>query len=127
MKKIAIYPGRFQPFGLHHKKVFESLQSEFGEGNVYIVTSNKTDNDKSPFSFAEKVKIMTATGIPQNQIKEVKSPYAPQELFDELGDKQIAAVFVYGAKDAGRLQYTKKDGSQGYYKPYDEGETNLET
>ena len=127
MKKIAIYPGRFQPFGLHHKKVFESLQSEFGEGNVYIVTSNKTDNDKSPFNFAEKAKIMTATGIPQNQIKEVRSPYAPQELFDELGDKQIVAVFVYGAKDAGRLQYTKKDGSQGYYKPYDEGETNLET
>jgi hypothetical protein len=126
MKKIAIYPGRFQPFGLHHKKVFESLQSEFGEGNVYIVTSNKTDSDKSPFTFTEKERIMVATGIPQSQIKEVRSPYAPQELFDELGDEQIAAVFVYGAKDAGRLQYTKKDGSQGYYKPYDEGETNLE-
>ena len=126
MKKIAIYPGRFQPFGLHHKKVFESLQSEFGEGNVYIVTSNKTDSDKSPFTFAEKESIMVATGIPQSQIKEVRSPYAPQELFDELGDEQIAAIFVYGAKDAGRLQYTKKDGSQGYYKPYDEGETNLE-
>ena len=84
MKKIAIYPGRFQPFGLHHQKVFESLQSEFGEVNVYIVTSNKTDSDKSPFTFTEKESIMTATGIPQNQIKEVKSPYAPQELFDEL-------------------------------------------
>jgi hypothetical protein len=127
MRIIAIYPGRFQPFGLHHKKVFESLQSEFGEGNVYIVTSNKTDSDKSPFNFTEKERIMVAMGIPQNQIKETRSPYAPQELFDELGDEQIAAVFVYGAKDAGRIQYTKKDGSQGYYKAYDREETNLET
>ena len=126
MRIIAIYPGRFQPFGLHHKKVFESLQSEFGEGNVYIVTSNKTDNDKSPFNFTEKERIMVAMGIPQNQIKETRSPYAPQELFDEIGEEQLAAIFVYGEKDAGRIQYTKKDGSQGYYKAYDREETNLE-
>ena len=35
---IAVYPGRFQPFGPHHKKVFQALQKKFGE--VYITTSN---------------------------------------------------------------------------------------
>ena len=28
-KVIAVYPGRFQPFGPHHKKVFQSLQKKF--------------------------------------------------------------------------------------------------
>ena len=41
-KTVAIYPGRFQPFGPHHKKVFHHLQKKFGE--VYIATSNKTNS-----------------------------------------------------------------------------------
>ena len=33
---IAVYPGRFQPFGPHHKKVYDNLKKKFGE--VYITT-----------------------------------------------------------------------------------------
>jgi hypothetical protein len=36
-----------------------------------------------------------------------------------------AAIFVYGAKDAGRLPYTKVDGSPGYFQKYEENEDNL--
>ena len=39
-KLVAVYPGRFQPFGPHHKASYEFLKRRFDE--VYIVTSNKT-------------------------------------------------------------------------------------
>jgi hypothetical protein len=39
---IALYPGRFQPFGKHHAASFKWLESEFGGANCYIVTTNIT-------------------------------------------------------------------------------------
>ena len=35
-KVIAVYPGRFQPFGPHHKKVFQSLQKIKVKGCFFI-------------------------------------------------------------------------------------------
>ena len=51
---IAIYPGRFQPFGRHHAEAFRWLQSQFGAQNTFIATSDKIEKPKSPFSFADK-------------------------------------------------------------------------
>ena len=51
-KTIAIYPGRFQPFGPHHKKVFTYLQNKFGD--VYIATSNKSDSNRHPLNFKQR-------------------------------------------------------------------------
>jgi len=65
-KTIAIYPGRFQPFGPHHKKVYFHLEKKFGQ--VYIATSNKTNNTNSPLSFKEKKAHMIKMGIPSNRI-----------------------------------------------------------
>ena len=46
-KVIAIYPGRFQPFGpTSTKKVFDALQSKFGE--VYITTSDIKQPPRHP-------------------------------------------------------------------------------
>ena len=38
---VVLYPGRFQPFHLGHREVFQSLQRDFGRDHVYIATSNK--------------------------------------------------------------------------------------
>jgi hypothetical protein len=53
MKTIAIFPGRFQPFGRHHAEAYEWLSEMFGEKNTYIATSNILD-ENSPFNFLEK-------------------------------------------------------------------------
>ena len=37
-KVVGIFGGRFQPFGPHHKKVYEWLKSQFDD--AYITTSN---------------------------------------------------------------------------------------
>ena len=53
---VAIYPGRFQPMGAHHAKTFKWLQSKFKD--AYVGTSGKVQLPKSPFSFAEKKKLL---------------------------------------------------------------------
>jgi hypothetical protein len=43
MKTIAIYPGRFQPFGKHHAATFMWVQNKFGAPNSFIATSDIVD------------------------------------------------------------------------------------
>ena len=55
---VAIYPGRYAPMGAHHYAAYQNLVSKFGASNVYIATSGVT-GPKSPFTFAEKKKIIS--------------------------------------------------------------------
>ena len=57
MRIIAIYPGRFQPFGKNHKSAYDELSKIFGVENTFIATSDKT-GENSPFNFNEKKKII---------------------------------------------------------------------
>ena len=128
-KIIAIYPGRFQPFGKHHAASFMWLQNKFGEENTYIVTSNKTDKD-SPFNFAEKKAIIELYGINPNNIIEVKNPYKPVELYGQFDGNTTDAVIMVGDKDmAGDPRFKigpKKDGSPSFFQDYKSNETNMQ-
>jgi len=103
---IAIYPGRFQPMGRHHKDVYDWLAKQFGEKNTYVVTSDKTDPQRSPFNFQEKKKIINKHGI-KNVVK-VVSPYNPQELLKKFDPQKTVIVYMIGKKDAGRLSGYKR-------------------
>jgi len=103
---IAIYPGRFQPMGRHHKDVYDWLAKQFGEKNTYVVTSDKTDPQRSPFNFQEKKKIINKHGI-KNVVK-VVSPYNPQELLKKFDPRKTVIVYMVGEKDAGRLSGYKR-------------------
>jgi cytidyltransferase-like protein len=116
---VVLYPGRFQPFHLGHREVFESLQSKFGRDNVYIATSNKVEQPKSPFNFSDKTVLMNAAGVPSDRIIEVTNPYKlPEPQFNPANTIFIAAV---GAPDRDRLRpdSLKKDGSPGYFKTFE--------
>ena len=116
-KVIAIYPGRFQPFGPHHKKVFEALKSKFGE--AYITTSDIQRPPRHPMNFNEKVKHMVKMGIPKNRIIKEKVPYVANNLLKKFNKDTTAVVYVFGAKDAGRLKGgTKKSGGKTYYQDF---------
>jgi hypothetical protein len=107
---VAIYPGRFQPMGLHHKESFKWLSKQFGDQNTYIVTSDKVDGQKSPFNFEEKKRIMVKHGVPSSQIVKIVSPYNPQEFFEKTGldPKTTSIVYMIGEKDKGRLKGFKR-------------------
>jgi hypothetical protein len=107
---VAIYPGRFQPMGLHHKESFKWLSKQFGDQNTYIVTSDKTEPQKSPFNFEEKKRIMLKHGIPESQIIKVTNPYSPLQFFEVTGldPRETTIVYMIGEKDKGRLRGFKR-------------------
>ena len=113
---IVTYPGRFQPFHLGHADVFRSLQAKFGSDNVYIVTSNKTNSDDSPFNYSDKLRFMHAAGVPDHNIVESNQPY---KLPDQFESRKADIIFItaVGSPDATRLRpgSVKKDGSPSYY------------
>ncbi len=123
-KVIAVYPGRFQPFGPHHKKVFQSLQKKFDD--VYITTSNIKSPPRHPMNFKEKVRHMVKMGIPKNKIIEKRVPYVANNLLKKFDSDKTAVVYVFGAKDAGRLKGgKKKSGGLTYYQDYKKNKNNM--
>ncbi len=101
---VVVYSGRFQPFHKGHYATYQGLVKKFGKDKVYIGTSNKTDNQKSPFNFKEKKTIMTKMfGIPSNKIVEVKNPYAPTEILKNFDENTTGFITVVGEKDEQRL------------------------
>ena len=111
-KKVVVYAGRFQPFHKGHYATYDHLVKQFGKDNVYIGTSNKTDNIKSPFKFNEKKMIMMKMfGIPSNKIVQIKNPYAPKEIIGKFNKDTTAFVTVVGEKDRYRLKGK-------YFEPY---------
>lgn len=110
---VVIFSGRFQPFSVHHLKVYNHLVENFGKDNVYIATSNKIDLIKSPLSFEEKKKIIEKHGINNNNIYQVENPYVANEILKDFNDRTTAVIYVISDKDSDRLK------NSNYYKEYD--------
>lgn len=111
-KKVVVYAGRFQPFHKGHYATYQNLVNEFGKNNVYIGTSDVTDNIKSPFNFKEKKMIMMKMfGIPSDKIVQIKNPYAPTEIIGKFPEATTAFITVVGEKDRYRLKGK-------YFEPY---------
>ena len=65
-KVIAVYPGRFQPFGPHHKAVYNFIKGKFDD--AYIVTSDIKSLPRHPLNFREKQSHMSKMGVPKSKI-----------------------------------------------------------
>lgn len=124
---LVIYPGRFQPFHNGHHAVYEYLTGKFGRNNVYIATSNKTDNLKSPFTFAEKAYFMQLTGVPADRIIQATQPYQIQNVLQSghinvANPENTVVIFAVSEKDMAedpRFSFApKKDGSDPYFQPF---------
>ena len=120
-KVVAVYPGRFQPAGVHHAKTYRWIQKKFKDS--WVVTSNKVNGTDSPLSFREKKMVWLKHGA--KNIIQAREPYKPKELLKKYDSKTTAVVFVYGAKEGERLKTTKADGSPAYYQYYEENKKNL--
>jgi hypothetical protein len=119
-KVIVVYPGRFQPFHSSHFQKYQYLVSEFGEENVVIATSDKTDPEKSPFNFKQKKKIIQKMfGVKSDKIIQVKNPYSPVEVLDNYPEDTVYITAV-GKKDSDRLggKYYQKYNPNAKMKGY---------
>jgi hypothetical protein len=124
---IAVYPGRFQPFGRHHAEAFRWLQKQFGAKNAFVVTSDKVEKPKSPFSFADKKLIIGQYGI--KNVTQVKNPYKAEELLSQYDPATTAVVFMVGDKDMQedpRFRIGKlKSGKDSYFQDYKTHKNNM--
>jgi len=120
---IAIYPGRFQPFGKHHFETFKWLQTKFGKSNTYIATSNVTDTKKSPLTFADKKDIIRHYKL-SDRLVQVKNPYKSEEILQQYNPKTTAVVFLVGSKD--QLENPRfKISESSFFQDYESNKNNL--
>jgi hypothetical protein len=125
MNYLVIYPGRFHPFHRGHKASYDYLTKKYGENSVYIATSAVVDPLTSPFSYADKVKMITGLDIPSSHVVQVKNPYQAQEITSNLSDEERAntvLIFAVSEKDmlegSARFRFgTKKNGEPSYLQP----------
>jgi cytidyltransferase-like protein len=123
---IVIFPGRFQPFHIGHKKFFDMAKKQFPGADFFIATSDTPqkidDPSRYPFSFQEKKQIMEAAGIPSQEIVQVKQPYKPVEILQDYDQNVAKVVYVVGEKDMKedprfKFGVTKK-GTPTYFQPF---------
>jgi len=114
MRTVAVYPGRFHVFHQGHRAVYDHLVKQFGQENVYIATSAKQNETDSPFTYADKIAMMTKMGVPASRIIQVTNPYKIDEMVKLLGLDPATDHLVYalGAKDAERFKYTPESPLQ---------------
>jgi nicotinamide mononucleotide adenylyltransferase len=123
MRTVVIYPGRFHPFHRGHKASYDYLVKRYGDRNVFVVSSDKQDPETSPFSFADKMSMMTKLGISPGQIAQVRNPYQAQEIKSEIDDPEnTILIFAVSEKDMSgedaRFTFgAKKDGTPSYMQP----------
>lgn len=130
---IAVYAGRFHPFHRGHAQAFRELQSKFGADSTYIATSGKTEPNKSPFTFDEKLVMISAAlpGLDKNRVFEEAVPYAPVHLPQALSLDPDSDVMVFGvgskdmAEDPRFTFQPLKDGTASYFQPFRGNEKNL--
>jgi cytidyltransferase-like protein len=118
----VIYPGRFQPFHKGHAAVYKHLVQQYGQENVVIVTSDKTDNAKSPFSFEEKKRMMILTGVDSSKVVFSNQPYRATEIVSKFDPMSTIVLFAVSEKDMAedpRFSFApKKDGSPSFFQPF---------
>lgn len=113
MKKVVIYPGRFQPMLPHHAEVYKKLQATFPDADVYIATSDKVDGAKSPFNFKEKAEIMAQLhDIPTDKILIAPQPYLI-DSYKNFNKQDTMVIFAVGEKDTDRFPMKNIDDNTG--------------
>lgn len=90
-----------------HQAVYDHLVKQFGADNVYIVTSAKQNDVDSPFTYDDKVAMMTKMGVPASRIVRVTTTYNKDQTAKDLGLDPATDQLVYalGDKDAQRFRY----------------------
>jgi nicotinamide mononucleotide adenylyltransferase len=132
MRTIVIYPGRFQPAHKGHKSSYDHLVGKFGPENVFVATSDVTAPVTNPFSFADRLSMLTKLGVPSNRVVQVRNPYQAQEIVKDVPDPaNTVLVFAVSEKDMSsenpRFKFgIKKNGEPSYMQPYPKDDKKLQ-
>ena len=109
MKKVVIYPGRFQPMLSHHAEVYKQLKAQFPDADVFVGTSDKVEAPKSPFNFKEKQLIAAAHGVPADHVLMAARPYHKDDYAKYFNENDTVIIFAVGEKDLERFPFNNVD------------------
>ncbi len=108
---VVVLGGRFEPFHKGHFFAYKWLCKKFGDENVWIATSNKTNfnpanGEISPFTFKEKKEIIVALyDVNPRRIVQCKNPaFSPREIFSLYKGFPIIYISAVGKKDEERYR-----------------------
>ena len=99
---VVIFPGNFQPMGQHQREEYQRLCRKFGVDNVFVVTDDKIDKQKHPFTFDEKSQIMKRHGV--KNIKKTNNPFMPMEILKDFDETNTVIIFAVSPKNVKKLK-----------------------
>ena len=99
------------------------MKQQFPTADVFISTSEKTDPEKSPFSYEEKETMIQSAGIDPKFVEKTKNPYLAKEIIDNYDLDKTKIIFAVADKDMvgdkPRFKFgLKKDGTSSYFQPF---------
>ena len=103
---IVLFPGNFQPMGQHQREEYQRLCRKFGKDNVIVVTDDKIDQQKHPFSFDERVTIMKRHGV--KNVEKALNPFYPTEIISKMDESNTVLIIAVSSKNISKLKPIKK-------------------
>lgn len=115
-KTVVIYAGGFQPFHIGHLSSYIQAKKAFPDADFYVAASG--DVKTRPIPFNDKKFLATQAGIDPADFPDivVKSPLNPKEILSKYNPNEDIFILVRSERDP--MNYTKKDGTPGYYQPW---------
>lgn len=113
---VVIYAGGFQPFHKGHLSSYLQAKRMFPDADFYVATS--ADVKQRPIPYEEKKFLATQAGVNPEDFPDivVKSPLNPKEILSKYNPQTDKFILVRSERDP--VNYTKKDGSLGYFQPF---------
>jgi hypothetical protein len=111
---ILVYGGGFQPFHRGHLSSYQQAKDAFPDADMYVAASN--DIKTRPIPFVTKEFLAHEAGV-SDPFVEVKAPINPREILAQYNPESDVFILVRSERDP--VAYTKKDGSPGYFQPFE--------
>lgn len=115
-KTVVVYAGGFQPFHQGHLSSYQQAKRVFPDADFYVAAS--ADTKQRPIPYEEKKFLATQAGVDPEDFPNliVRSPLNPKEILDKYNPQEDRFILVRSERDP--MNYTKKDGTPGYYQPF---------
>jgi hypothetical protein len=116
MAVVVVYAGGFQPFHQGHLSSYIQAKKAFPNADFYVATS--ADVKQRPIPYEAKKFLATQAGVKPEDFPDivVSSPLNPKEILSKYDPDKDIFILVRSERDP--VGYTKKDGSPGYYQPF---------
>ena len=103
---VVLFPGKFNPMGIHQKEEYNRLCRKFGKENVYVVTDDKMDIQRLPLSYDEKIQIMKRHGV--TNVMKSNTPYHATDIIEKFDGQDTIIIYALGKDDLSKIKDFKR-------------------